>query len=134
MKKHGILNARLAHVIAAQGHSDRLVICDCGLPIPRAADVIDLALTQNIPRFLETLEAILEESEIECAFVAEEMARVSRPLYDRTVAALGSIPVSAVPHETFKNMTANGATTTFVRTGEATPYANIILVSGVSFD
>ena len=49
MKKHGILNARLAHVIAAQGHSDRLVVCDCGLPIPRCAQVVDLALTQNIP-------------------------------------------------------------------------------------
>ena len=134
MKKHGILNARLAHVIAAQGHSDRLVVCDCGLPIPRCAQVVDLALTQNIPRFLETLKVILYETEIESAYVAEEMARVSRPLYDKTMALLGGIPVTVVPHETFKQMTANGATTTFVRTGEATPYANVILVSGVSFD
>ena len=27
-----------------------------------------------------------------------------------------------------------GGTTTFVRTGEATPFANVILVSGVAFD
>jgi D-ribose pyranase len=134
MKKHGILNARLAHVVAAQGHSDRLIVCDCGLPIPRTADVVDLALTQNIPRFLETLRVILDETEIESACVAEEMARVSRPLYDKTLAMLGTIPVTTVPHDSFKQMTANGGTTTFVRTGEATPYANIILVSGVSFD
>ena len=134
MKKHGILNARLAQVVAAQGHSDRLVVCDCGLPIPRSAEVVDLALTQNIPRFLETLKVILEETEIESAYVAEEMARVSTPLYDRTMALLGTIPVTVVPHDTFKQMTANGGTTTFVRTGEATPFANIILVSGVAFD
>jgi D-ribose pyranase len=134
MKKHGILNTKLAQVIAAQGHSDRLVVCDCGLPIPRSAEVVDLALTQNIPRFLDTLKVILEETEIESAYVAEEMARVSKPLYDRTVALLGPIPVTLVPHESFKDMTANGGTTTFVRTGEATSYANIILVSGVAFD
>jgi D-ribose pyranase len=134
MKKFGILNARLAQVIAAQGHSDRLVVCDCGLPIPRSANVVDLALTQNIPRFLETLKVILEETEIESAYVAEEMASVSRPLYDKTMALLGPTPVTVVPHETFKQMTANGGTTTFVRTGEATPFANIILVSGVAFD
>jgi len=134
MKKHGILNARLAHVIAAQGHSDRLVVCDCGLPIPRSADVVDLALTRNIPRFLETLEVVLNESEIECAYVAEEMAQVSKALYDRTMALLGGIPVKLVPHDSFKQMTTDGVTTTFVRTGEATPFANVILVSGVAFD
>lgn len=134
MKKHGILNASLARVVAAQGHSDRLIVCDCGLPIPRSAPVVDLALTKNIPRFLEALKVILDETEIEEAYVAEEMATVSKPLYEKTIALMGRIPVKRVPHDTFKEMTANGGTTTFVRTGEATPYANIILVSGVSFD
>lgn len=134
MKKHGILNAKLAQVIAAQGHSDRLVVCDCGLPIPRSAAVVDLALTRNIPRFLDTLKVILDETAIESAYVAEEMARVSVSLYEQTMAVLKGVPVTVVPHEIFKQMTANGGTTTFVRTGEATPYANIILVSGVSFD
>jgi D-ribose pyranase len=50
------------------------------------------------------------------------------------MALLGTIRVTVVPHDTFKEMTANGGTTTFVRTGEATPYANVILVSGVAFD
>jgi D-ribose pyranase len=134
MKKHGILNANLARAIAAQGHSDRLVVCDCGLPIPRTAEVVDLAITKNLPRFLETLKVVLDETEVESAVVAEEMAQVSRPLYDKTMTLLGRIPVKAVPHDTFKRMITETTTTTFVRTGEATPYANVILVSGVAFD
>ena len=44
MKKHGILNAHLSMAIAAMGHSDKLVICDAGFPIPAHAEII--ALTQ----------------------------------------------------------------------------------------
>ena len=45
MKKSGTLNSQLSRIIAMMGHSDRIVICDCGLPIPRGAEVVDLALT-----------------------------------------------------------------------------------------
>jgi D-ribose pyranase len=134
MKKHGILNAGLARVVAAQGHSDRLVVCDCGLPIPRTAEVVDLAVTKNIPRFLDTLKVVLEETEVESAFVAEEMAQISGALFEKTMTLLNGVPVTMVSHETFKRMLHEPTTTTFVRTGEATPYANIILVSGVAFD
>lgn len=34
MKKTGILNAQLSHLIATLGHTDFLTICDAGLPIP----------------------------------------------------------------------------------------------------
>jgi D-ribose pyranase len=44
---------------------------------------------------------------------------------------LGSTPVRTVPHETFKQLTRNSRAV--VRSGEFTPYANAILVSGVAF-
>jgi D-ribose pyranase len=133
MKKTAVLNSTLSRMIASMGHSDRLVVCDCGLPIPRSADTADLALTLNIPRFLETLGVILTELKVESAIVASEMESASPDLYREFRALMGEIPVIKVPHEEFKTITRNGGNIAFVRTGEATAFANVILVSGVTF-
>jgi len=135
MKKQGILNSSLSRIIASMGHTDRLVICDSGLPIPRSAETVDLALTANIPRFIDTLRAVLGEACFESAVVAAEMEKQNPRVFAELKGLLGGIEVKAVPHEEFKRLSADGATSTaFVRTGEATPYANVILVSGVTFD
>ncbi len=133
MKKNGILNAPLSKVIASLGHTDRLVICDSGLPIPRDAEVVDLALTKNIPRFLDTLKIILEEFAVENAVVAEEIIQKNGSLFKEVENLLKGIQIQKVSHEEFKQKTRQNGTIVFVRTGEATPYANIILVSGVTF-
>jgi D-ribose pyranase len=135
MKKIGVLNSQLSRIIAAMGHSDRLVICDSGLPIPRAGEVVDLALTRNIPRFLDTLRVVLEEAEFEGAIIANEMEKANPETFRLLQDFLKGIPVRCVTHEEFKQLTRNGErNTAFVRTGEATPYANVILIAGVTFD
>ncbi|HEX2982260.1 MAG TPA: D-ribose pyranase, partial [Ignavibacteriales bacterium] len=73
MKKNGVLNAPLSKVIASMGHTDKLVICDCGLPLPKKAEIVDLALTKNLPRFMDTLKIVLEELFVEEAIVADEL-------------------------------------------------------------
>lgn len=134
MKKTGILNSGLSRVVAAMGHTDRLVVCDSGLPIPWTAEVIDLALTRNVPRFLETLEVILSETTVESAIIADEMEAANHGLFDCLQTLLKGIPIRKVSHEDFKKMMRNGeGNTAFVRTGEATPYANVILIAGVDF-
>ncbi|MEG1557577.1 MAG: RbsD/FucU domain-containing protein, partial [Oscillospiraceae bacterium] len=45
--------------------------------------------------------------------------------------AIGKIPVEYVAHEKLKEMTK--VSKAVIRTGECTSYANIILVSGVTF-
>lgn len=132
MKKNGILNAPLSKVIASLGHTGKLVICDCGLPIPHNAEVVDLALVKNIPGFMQTLDAILDEFEVEGAVIAEEMESKSRELYNAVASRLNGIKLQKISHEEFKEKTREHDTV-FVRTGEATPYANIILISGVTF-
>jgi D-ribose pyranase len=134
MKKQGVLNAQLSQIIAAMGHSDRLVICDSGLPIPRSAAVVDLALTRNIPRFLDTLKVILEELQVERAVIASEMESVNSTVYRGLTELLRSVPLTKVSHDELKQQSASGGSIAFVRTGEATPYANVILFSGVAFD
>jgi len=134
MKKNGVLNSHLSRVIASMGHTDRLVICDAGLPIPRSSEVIDLALTKNVPRFLETVKTVLEEMHVERAVVASEMETLSSETYNDLLRLIPGIPVEKMSHEEFKRLTREIDNTTFVRTGEATPYANVVLVSGVDFD
>lgn len=134
MKKQGILNSRLSYLIAMMGHTDKLVICDCGLPIPGGVEIVDLALTKNIPKFIDTLKAILSELHIEGAIIAEEMETNNKLLFQEIMKILPDVTIKKVNHELFKQMTREGDKTSFVRTGEATPYANIILISGVNFN
>lgn len=131
MKKIGILNQSLSSVVAGMGHMDTLVIADAGLPIPHEAQRIDLALTRGVPSFLETLRVILTEMCVERVIVAEKMIAVSPALYEAMREVLGDIPVEVVTHCDLKERTRSASAV--IRTGEFTPYANVILIAGVTF-
>ena len=131
MKKQGILNPPLSRVIAELGHTDALVIADAGLPIPADVERIDLALTGGIPSFMDVLNAVLGEMQVERAVIAQEMPTKSPQLYSQIGTTVKNCPIGEVPHEEFKRLTAQARA--IVRTGEFTPYANIILYSGVVF-
>jgi D-ribose pyranase len=134
MKKNGILNAPLSKAVAALGHTDRLIICDSGLPIPQNAEVIDLALTKNVPRFTDALKIILEEFAVEEAVIATEIEVRNKTVFSEINSLMNGVKIKKVTHEKFKELTRRDCRTIFVRTGEATPYANIILVAGVTFN
>ncbi len=131
MKKIGILNQPISAVIAGLGHTDTLVVADAGLPIPAGPQRIDLALTQGIPTFLDTLRVVLSEMQIEKVIIAEEMTRISPEIYRAVQELVGDVPIETCPHTSFKAMTAEARAV--IRTGDFIPYANIILVSGVVF-
>ena len=131
MKKSTLLNSGLSAVIARMGHTETLTIGDCGLPIRGAAERIDLALKKGVPTFLETLDTVLTELCVERAVLAEEIKTVSPEMHQAILDRLPGIPVDYVPHEEFKRRTESSKAV--VRTGECTSYANIILVSGVTF-
>ena len=131
MKKIGTLNQPISTVIAGLGHTDTLVVADAGLPIPPETRRIDLALTQGIPTFLDTLRVVLGEMQVEKAIIAEEMLEISPRLHTAIQELLPDVPIETTPHEAFKTETRQAQA--IVRTGEFTPYANIILVSGVVF-
>jgi D-ribose pyranase len=131
MKRTSLLHAELSDVIARLGHGDLLVIGDAGLPIPDGPRRIDLAVSANVPRFNEVLAAVLAEMQVEGAVLADEFAGASPAVHERTRGLLGATPVSTLSHEQFKAAT-RGARA-IVRTGEFSPYANVILRSGVVF-
>lgn len=131
MKKIGILNQPLSAVVASLGHTDTLVIADAGLPIPKQVQRIDLALKPGVPAFLETVESVLTEMQVESAILAEEIVNHNPEVYNALREMLGETPIKKIPHQRFKELTRSARTV--VRTGEFTPYANVILVSGVVF-
>lgn len=133
MKKKGILNPELARIIAGMGHGDKIVICDSGLPIPHDKPTVNVILTLGIPRFIDTVKVVLEELYVEQAIIASEIEKVSNPLYKELATILAGIRIKKVSHEKFKEIARTESDVSFVRTGEATKYANVILVAGVVF-
>ena len=128
MRKNGIINQPIASVIAGLGHTDTLVIADAGLPIPPETTRIDLALEKGIPAFLDTLRVVLSEMHIEKVIVSEDILTVSPKMYEAIKVLVGDTPIEAIAHTSFKEQT--GSARAIIRTGEFTPYANVILVSG----
>ena len=131
MKKSTLINSEISYEISKMGHTDSIVVCDSGLPIPSGVKRIDLALKKGLPSFLDTLDTILEELEVEEVIIAEEIIEASNDLYKEIEKRLSNITITTVSHEDFKMLTKESKA--IVRTGEFTPYANIILTSGVVF-
>lgn len=133
MKKAGILNSDISRVLSYMGHTDCIAIGDCGLPVPDEVERIDLALTFGEPTFMRTLEIVAADMKVEKIVLAEEI-KEQNPAVLSAVEALFAgqeIEVEFVPHTEFKNRTHECKAV--IRTGETTPYANIILQSGCIF-
>jgi D-ribose pyranase len=131
VKKTGLLNQPLSAVIAGLGHMDTLVIADAGLPVPPGVERIDLAVRAGMPPFMDVLQAVLGEMQVEGVLIAAEMQTRSPQMYAMLLDLLGDVPIQMVTHEVFKVRTREARAV--VRTGEFTPYANVILISGVVF-
>ncbi|HPE68851.1 MAG TPA: D-ribose pyranase [Thermotogota bacterium] len=147
MKTKGILHNDLSRAVARLGHGDMLVITDRGFPFPRhdLTECIDVSVGRNLPRFTDVVKVVLEELEIEKVIIADETKTVSPHIYKELEEIIAKVKNKGndiveenIPHPQFKDMVLNGSlqdkeVKVFVKTGEFTPYANIILVSGVDF-
>lgn len=133
MKRRGLLNAPLSGALARLGHTDEIVVADCGLPVPREVPVVDLALTFGTPRFLDVLDVLLDELVVERAIAAREVVDANAPCHHELTRRLGGLRdgLRLVDHSDLKRRVAGAALV--VRTGEATPFANVLLRCGVAF-
>ncbi len=132
MKKHGILNSDIAKVLVDLGHTDKIAIGDAGLPVPDGVKKIDLALTLSEPAFISVLQVVLSDMKVEAVVLAEEIKEQNAGQVAAVKAELTENErISYVSHEEFKEQLKD--VKAVIRTGEATPYSNIILQSGVLF-
>jgi D-ribose pyranase len=128
MKRSGILHPGISHLLASSGHTDFFTICDRGFPVPLGPERIDLALTDDLPRVLDVLRAIDAEFIIDRIIVAEEAEQFSRAHVAELRALRSGIVVETLPHLELKHLSTQARAT--IRTGDTTPYANILVVSG----
>ena len=139
MKKSKLLNSEISSCISKLGHTDSLNICDWGLHIPNGVKRIDLCVTKGLPEFIPVLLAVLDEQAVEKIILAEEIKEKNKELNDEIIKIFKAMEIDEnrkidivyLPHEEFKISTASSKEV--IRTGEYKPYANIILVSGVTF-
>ncbi len=139
MKKAILLNSSISKVIALLGHGDILAVADAGLPIPDGVERIDLAITKGFPNFIDTLNAVCSELYVERVVLASELQDTNLDFHTRIINGVrnlsknqgNEIKIDYVSHEKFKAM--NIHSKAVIRTGEYTPYANILLYSGVEF-
>ena len=135
MKKQGILNSDISRVLSYLGHTDTLCIGDCGLPIPDEVERIDLALCFGEPTFMRTLEIVAGDMKVEKIVLAEEIKEKNPAVLSEIQAYFAGagteVEVEFVSHAELKERTHDCKAV--IRTGETTPYANIILQSGCIF-
>ena len=133
MKKAGILNSDISRVLSYLGHTDTICIGDCGLPIPDTVERIDLALCFGEPTFMRTLEIVSGDMKIEKIVLAEEIKTQNPAVLEqiKKLFADQAVEVEFVSHAQLKAQTHECKAV--IRTGETTPYANIILQAGCIF-
>lgn len=137
MKRQGILNSDISRVLSYMGHTDTICIGDCGLPIPDETERIDLAVRFGQPSFMEVLREVGADMKIEKIVLAEEIKSQNPEVLQEIEQFFaenetGFKPkVEFVLHSDLKQMTKTCKAV--IRTGETTPYANIILQSDCIF-
>ena len=135
MKKGILLNSEISYTISQMGHTDELTISDAGLPIPETTQRIDLALSKGVPSFLDVLRAVLSELKVQTVIMAQEIETSSQIMHFDILKIIEEyekdIEIIYIPHKQFKKRTSQSKAV--IRTGEFTPYSNVILVSGVIF-
>ncbi|ARF18085.1 D-ribose pyranase [Sporosarcina ureae] len=129
MKRHGMINRDIAAVLAKMGHTDQLTIADCGLPIPEGVPCIDLSYTIGKPGFTEILLEVMKDFQAEKVYIASEIKEQNPTVYSEITQL--ACPIEELTHDQLKQQSSQSKV--IIRTGEATPYANVIVQSGVIF-
>ena len=102
MKKTKVINSDISRVIAQMGHFDKLSIGDAGMPVPRGTEKIDLAVDSGIPSFMDVLNNVLEELEVQKIYLAEEIKENNPKILTQITDRLPNTPVEFIPHSDMK--------------------------------
>lgn len=111
-----ILNSDLMYAIASMGHTECLIVCDAGFPIPSDAWHVDLALVQDVPDLETVLSAIAQVFIAEKVSYATKMAANNAPLLEKVQRLFPNSDYEPIPHATILGEMAHKAKV-IVRTG-----------------
>ena len=113
------------------GPTDLLVIADAGLPVTPGVACIDLAVRCGLPPMLDVTRAVADELHVEEIIIADELQARDDVLPVSLRELFPDARFRSVSHDELKRLSARARAV--VRTGECTPYYNLILTSGVTF-
>lgn len=128
MLQTGILNPHVLDLLARIRHTNTLVISDWAFPYWPEIETVDISLTQGIPTVLDVFDLLTPVFKIGRIWQAEEFV-ASNPaeIVERFAKSFGKIPLTREAHIDFKKRVPHAIG--LIRTGDATPYGNIILES-----
>ena len=129
MLKTGILNPALLSLLARVRHTNTLVIADRGFPFWPEVETVDISLADDLPTVRQVLAALRPNFDIARVFAAEEFRRQNSPQkLEALLALLRPAELVFEPHAEFKKRVPGAIG--LIRTGDTTPYGNLILESG----
>jgi len=128
MLKTGILNPHVLNLLARFRHTNTIVIADGRFPSWPQIETVDISLVDDVPTVLQVLSAVRAQCVIGKAWMAREFLKANNT---RTQAAfangLKGLELKREAHVDFKKRVPNAIG--LIRTGDTTPYANVILES-----
>ena len=131
MIQTGILNPHVLDLIARVRHTNTLVISDWAFPFWPEIETVDISLTHNIPTVLDVLDLLKQNYKIGKIWQAEEFIATNTEdkikAFDTSFAEIPDVQVTRLGHNDLKKMVPQAIG--LIRTGDATPYGNIILES-----
>lgn len=124
----GILNPGVLSLLARVRHTNALVIGDCDFPSWPGIETVDVSLMRGMPTVLQVLKIILLNWQCGSVFMAAEFMKANdKRTRAAFVKACRGMELQFEPHADFKRRVPQALG--IIRTGDATKYSNMILVS-----
>lgn len=127
---NGIVNRDLNRLLGEQGHKDRFMLCDAGMAIPKDAKCVDLSYAKFKPMVTEVLAEIQKYFEIESVAILKETKENSPERFREFLGMLKKEQIEMTDIVTVRKE-ANDMKF-FIRTGDYTPFSNLVITSGAS--
>jgi len=128
MLQTGILNPHVLDLLARIRHTNTLVIADWAFPFWPEIETVDISLTHGIPTVLDVLDLLTPVFKIGRILQAEEFVTTNtQETVARFAKSFGEIALTREAHVDFKRRVPHAIG--LIRTGDPTPYGNVILES-----
>jgi D-ribose pyranase len=128
MLKQGLLNPAVVELLARFRHTNTIVLADRGFPFWKEVPTIDLSLVDDIPTVRQVLRAIVPAYVLGGVWMAEEFLLHNQAgVQEEYQKIVEPQRLQFLSHAEFKKRVP--AAVGLIRTGDTTPYGNIILES-----
>lgn len=129
MKEIGMLNSHIDSALGRQGHMDLMMVVDAGFPCPDHVELIDIALSEGVPKILDVLAELRKVHSVEKIIMAQDTQDHNPTYFAKAAKAFGdNVELEVILHTELKER--SHSVKTIIRTGDFTAWGNVMLVSG----